>query len=286
MLDAPKSSETHIERAWFPSNSKWCLLVHLYTIARQPTRYVKEIGKGMSQDLWNSLRWWSSTAINLIPNLQIASCCFSSSFPSPRKHIVDLLQPKGPLCITSHINRPVLLASPGCLRWVATSASTYSSVTNLTTWQMTSSSKERMGTCLSKHRVEGLGSAEDHHHWRKVMQCWMSCPKWQVCQVCKMQRDVKNASDGGRVQIQNLSEFHWEKRGQWQRTSKKLRHTFFHRTRCLNQPCGEGRKSEYYFPAHATQPFQSPRAAQTILRFVPSWKQWKTASKPSKIVAF
>lgn len=133
-------------------------------------------------------------------------------FSSPRKHIVDLLQPKGPLCITSHINRPVLLASPGCLRWVATSASTYSSVTNLTTWQMTSSSKERMGTCLSKHRVEGLGSAEDHHHWRKVMQCWMSCPKWQVCQVCKMQRDVKNASDGRRVQIQNLSEFHWEKR--------------------------------------------------------------------------
>ncbi len=36
-------------------------------------------------------------------------------------------------------------------------------------------------------------------------------------------------------------------------------------TRCLNQRSGEGRKSEYHFPAHATQPLQSPRAAQTIL---------------------
>lgn len=65
-------------------------------------------------------------------------------------------------------------------------------------------------------------------------------------------------------------------------------HRFFPRNKVgLNQPCGEGRKSEYYFPAHATQPFQSPRAAQTILNFVTSWVvQWKTASNPAKSLLF
>ncbi len=94
-----------------------------FYVARQPTGSGKEIGRGILQDLLTT----SKVMIFRRYQSDLHAAFHHLFFTS--KHIVDLLQPKGPLCITSHRIRPVLFASCGCLRWEATSANTCSSVT-------------------------------------------------------------------------------------------------------------------------------------------------------------
>lgn len=182
----------------------------------------------------------------------------SNCFMLTSQHIVDLLQPKGPLCITSHIIRPVLLASCGCLRWGATSANTCSTPTT----------PDDVADDIFVPR----------NGWAHVLRS-IALKGWEVPKITTTESDamlnvmtkvagMQNAKRCKKCiwwQSPNPKAIRISLRKKGPATSKKSDFHRFSPTRCLNQRSGEGRKSEYYFPAHATQPFQSPRAAQTIL---------------------